>query len=135
MKCSGLDDAQLKRRAAEPSTLSLLGLVRHMTEVERSWFRRRIAGESPDVAGPIYYTDARRDDDFDALDSTEVSAVFDRYLQEIELCRRIFEAADLDAVVGENSVRWIVTHMLEEYARHNGHADLLRERIDGRTGQ
>ena len=134
MKCSGLDEKQLKLRAAEPSTLSLLGLVRHMTEVERGWFRRRIAGESGDTAGPIYYTDERPDDDFDALDDTEVMLVFDRYMREVEACRRAAAGVSLDTVVGDYSVRWIMTHMIEEYARHNGHADLVRERIDGSTG-
>jgi Protein of unknown function (DUF664) len=102
-----------------------------MTEVERSWFRRCIAGEQ---APPLYYTKEREDDDFDALDDTPVSEVFDRYSRELDLCREILSGASLDTVVGEHSVRWIVTHMIEEYARHNGHADLLRERIDGARG-
>jgi len=131
MKCEGLDEAQLKLRACEPSTLSLLGLVRHMTEVERGWFRRSIGGEQ---VAPIYYSDQAPDDDFDALDSTPVSVVFERYLDEVELCRKIMDSAALDDVAGDRSVRWIVIHMVEEYARHNGHADLLRERIDGATG-
>jgi uncharacterized damage-inducible protein DinB len=130
-KCADLDEPQLKDRAAPPSTLSLLGLVRHMTEVERSWFRRRIAGEH---APPLYYTEEREDDDFDALDDTPGAEVFDRYLREVDLCRPILSAAALDTVVGDYSVRWIVMHMIEEYARHNGHADLLRERIDGAKG-
>jgi uncharacterized damage-inducible protein DinB len=131
MKCADLDESQLKRRAVPPSTLSLLGLVRHMTEVERGWFRRRIAGEQ---APPLYYTQAREDDDFDALDDSPVSEVFERYLRELDLCREVMSAASLDALVGDYSVRWIVTHMIEEYARHNGHADLLRECIDGVKG-
>jgi uncharacterized damage-inducible protein DinB len=134
MKCSGLDDSQLKRRAAEPSSLSLLGLLRHMTDVERAWFRRRIAGESRETVPPIYYTDQRRDDVFDALDDTETAVVLERYLSEVETCRRVLHGVSLDTVVGEYSVRWILTHMIEEYARHNGHADLLRERIDGSKG-
>jgi uncharacterized damage-inducible protein DinB len=131
MKCAELDESQLKLRATPPSTLSLLGLVRHMTEVERSWFRRRIAGEQ---APPLYYTPDREDDDFDALDDTPVGEVFARYTRELDLCRDILVGVSLDSVVGEYSVRWIVTHMLEEYARHNGHADLLREAIDGARG-
>ena len=131
MKCTGLSDDQLKLRSAEPATLSLLGLVRHMTEVERGWFRRRIAGEQ---APPIYYTENRPDDDFDALGDTEPAEVFDRYMREVEICRHIMDRVSLDTVVGEYSVRWIVTHMIEEYARHNGHADLIRERIDGAKG-
>jgi hypothetical protein len=131
LKCAELDEAQLKKRSAEPSTLSLLGLVRHMTEVERSWFRRRIAGEQ---AGPIYYSDERPDDDFDALDDTPLDVVFERYQHEVAMCRRVLHDASLDTVVGDISVRWIVLHMIEEYARHNGHADILRERIDGAKG-
>jgi hypothetical protein len=131
-KCSGLSDSQLKLRSAPPSSLSLLGLVRHMTEVERSWFRRRIAGED---APPLYYTEQRPDDDFDALDDTPVAAVFVAYREELGRCRSVLAARSLDDEVGgTNSVRWIVTHMIEEYARHNGHADLLREAIDGATG-
>ena len=131
MKCADLDEGQLKRRAAPPSTLSLLGLVRHMTEVERNWFRRRIAAED---APPIYYTREREDDDFDALDDTPVADVFERYLRELDLCREVMFGASLDTEVGDNSVRWIVAHMIEEYARHNGHADILRECVDGATG-
>jgi uncharacterized damage-inducible protein DinB len=131
MKCAELDESQLKLRATPPSTLSLLGLVRHMTEVERSWFRRRIAAEQ---APPLYYTPEREDDDFDALDDTPVGEVFERYTHEMDLCREILSGVSLDSVVGEYSVRWIVTHMIEEYARHNGHADLLREAIDGARG-
>jgi uncharacterized damage-inducible protein DinB len=139
MKCTGLNDAQLKQRSAEPSTLSLLGLVRHMTEVERSWFRRRIAGQD---APPLYYTEARRDGDFDDLDDADPAATFAAFNAEVEVCRAIAAGVSLDTVVanrskdgrGDFSVRWIYVHMIEEYARHNGHADLLRERIDGATG-
>jgi len=131
MKCEGLHEDQLKRRAADPSTLSLLGLVRHMTEVERGWFRRRIAGLD---LGPLYYTKERPDDDFDALEDTPVEEVFARYVAELDACRQVLTGVSLDDVRADYSVRWIVTHMIEEYARHNGHADLLRERIDGATG-
>jgi uncharacterized damage-inducible protein DinB len=132
-KCSGLSDEQLKRRSAPPSSLSLLGLVRHMTEVERSWFRKRIGGED---LPPLYYSEEQPDDDFDALDSTEVASVFAAYRQEMGLCRAVAAAHSLDEVVrnGTTSVRWIYLHMIEEYARHNGHADLLREAIDGSKG-
>lgn len=135
LKCQGLTEEQLKLRAAEPSTLTLLGLVRHMTEVERSWFRRRIGGQD---APPLYYTPEREDDDFLVLDVPDVATVFNAYVREIELCKHAAAGVALDAVVGEApkqwSARWIFTHMVEEYARHNGHADLLRERIDGSTG-
>ncbi|HZS94999.1 MAG TPA: DinB family protein [Chloroflexota bacterium] len=138
MKCAGLSDDQLKTRSAEPSSLSLLGLVRHMTDVERGWFRRGVAQESgPDVA-PIYYSEDRPDGDFDSLDDTPVPEVFARFQSEIDKCRAAAANVPLDRVVQRRdekfSVRWIYTHMIEEYARHNGHADLLRERIDGAVG-
>jgi uncharacterized damage-inducible protein DinB len=139
MKCAGLSDAQLKLRSAEPSTLSLLGLVRHMTEVERSWFRRRIGGES---VAPQYYSDQNPDGDFDDVDAADVAAMFAAYAAEVEKCKAVAAGVTLDTLVGSTtsgsrgpfSVRWIYVHMIEEYARHNGHADLLRERIDGAKG-
>jgi uncharacterized damage-inducible protein DinB len=134
MKCAGLDDEQLRLRSAEPSALSLLGLVRHMTDVERGWFRRGVGGQQgPDVQ-PIYYSDARPEGDFEDLDDPDPAAVFAAYTEEVERCRAAAAGVPLDRVVGEQSVRWIYLHMIEEYARHNGHADLLRERIDGSTG-
>jgi len=135
IKCAGLSAAQLKQRSVAPSSLSLLGLVRHMTEVERSWFRRRLAGERDDQAGPLYYTDERPDADFDDVEEADAAAMFEAYQREVERCRAVAAGVSLDLVVGEGySVRWIYVHLLEEYARHNGHADLLRERIDGATG-
>jgi hypothetical protein len=136
-KCEGLTDAQLKLRSAEPSTLSLIGLVRHMTEVERNWFRRRIGGES---ASPLYYSDQNEDGDFDDVDNADPAAMFAAYREEVEKCRAVAAGVALDALAatsgrrGPTSVRWIYVHMIEEYARHNGHADLLRERIDGAKG-
>jgi uncharacterized damage-inducible protein DinB len=137
-KCAGLSEPQLKQRSAEPSTLSLLGLVRHMTDVERSWFRRRIGGES---IGRQYATEQNPDAAFDAVDEADVSAMFAAYQAEVEACRAVAEGVPLDTLVGSSaagrgpySVRWIYLHMIEEYARHNGHADLLRERIDGAKG-
>ncbi|TKK87312.1 DinB family protein [Herbidospora galbida] len=139
MKCAGLTDEQLRRRAVEPSSLSLLGLVRHLADVERAWFRIRLNGE--DLA-PIFFTDAAPDDDFDAVDSAPVEEVFATWKAEIEIARKISAETSLDALMkkpnraGElMSHRWILAHMLEEYARHNGHADFLRERIDGVTGE
>jgi uncharacterized damage-inducible protein DinB len=138
-KCEGLDEAQLKRRSAEPSSLSLLGLVRHMTEVERGWFRRRIAGES---VPRQYKSEQNRDADFDDLDNANPAATFAAYREEVDRCRAAAAGVTLDTQVGSAtsggrgpfSVRWIYVHMIEEYARHNGHADLLRERIDGARG-
>ena len=141
LKCEGLDAEQLARRAVEPSTMSLLGLVRHMSDVERGWFRRRFAGQ--DVAGR-YRTAEEPDGDFDGAvaDPAVVEDAFAAWRAEIEEADRwLDELTDLDATVvtprgdEETTVRDILIHMVEEYARHCGHADLLRECIDGRTGQ
>lgn len=138
MKCEGLTDEQLRTRSVEPSSLSLLGLVRHMTEVERNWFRRVLEGED---AKPLYYGPGNDDGDFDDVDTADAAADFARFREEVDHCRRLAAAhPDLDTIGKgarhgrEFSLRWIYVHMIEEYARHNGHADLLRERIDGRTG-
>ncbi len=139
MKCAGLSDQQLKLRSAEPSTLSLLGLVRHLTDVERSWFRRRVAGEQGPDVGPIYYSEERVDGDFDDLDDTDPARVFAAYAEEVERCRAAVDGLPLDHSFLHDgwtfSLRWVYLHMIVEYARHNGHADLLRERIDGVTGE
>jgi uncharacterized damage-inducible protein DinB len=135
-KCGGLTGEQLKRRCIEPSDLSLLGLVRHMAEVERDWFRHRFAGESP---GYLYVTDEDLDAEFDVA-AADAEADLDTYLCEIELVRRAMSGCSLDETFldprrgVEMSLRWVYTLMIQEYARHNGHADLLRERIDGATG-
>jgi len=138
VKCEGLTDQQLKTRSVEPSSLSLLGLVRHMTEVERNWFRRVLVAED---AKPVYYAPGNDDGDFDDVEAADVAADMQRFADEVEHCRRAAgEYPDLDTIGKgarhgrEFSLRWIYVHMIEEYARHNGHADLLRERIDGRTG-
>jgi uncharacterized damage-inducible protein DinB len=135
MKCAGLDDEQLRLRSSEPSTLSLLGLVRHLTDVERGWFRRGVGGQRGPEVAPIYYSDERPEGDFDDLDDLSPAAVFAAFSEEVERCRAATTGVPLDQLVGEQSVRWIYLHMIEEYARHNGHADLLRERIDGATGE
>jgi uncharacterized damage-inducible protein DinB len=136
-KCSGLTAAQLRQRAAPPSSLSLLGLVRHMAEVERGWFRRRIAGE--DVAF-LFSSETDPDGEFDHVDAADAARDLETYQREIELARAAVAGRDLDETFfhtrrnAQMSVRWVYVHMVEEYARHNGHADLLRERIDGATG-
>ena len=138
LKCAGLTPAQLATRAVEPSTLSLLGLVRHMADVERGWFRRRLAGED---APPLYYSDEDPDGDFDNLDPAAVDEAFATWHAECDRAREIAAALpSLDVMVTDRagrklSARWVLHHMIEEYARHNGHADLLRERIDGATGE
>lgn len=135
-KCEGLTDDQLRLKSAAPSTLSLLGLVRHLAEVERGWFRRTLALEDvPDQ----FITDADPDGDFNDLDSTPVDVVFAAWRAECERARQIVAARQLDDSGRQRSgrdvsMRWILVHMIEEYSRHNGHADLLRERIDGATG-
>ena len=137
VKCEGLTDDQLRARAVPPSSLSLLGLVRHMGEVERSWFRRVLGGEQ---APPRYYSDENPDGDFDDVAGAAVAEAFGYWRDECAHAReRVAAAPSLDVTGtgrgGERySLRWIMVHMIEEYARHNGHADLLRERIDGAVG-
>jgi uncharacterized damage-inducible protein DinB len=137
LKCAGLTDDQLRTRSVEPSTLSLLGLVRHMAEVERYWFRRQFAGAD---LGPLYwYTGDDPDHDFNGVPTADVAADFAAYQEEVLAARSTAAGRSLDdQFVSRGGVtidlRWIYLHMIEEYARHNGHADLLRERIDGTTG-
>ncbi len=136
-KCAGLTAGQLRQRAVPPSSLSLLGLVRHMTDVERGWFRRRVAGED---VGFLYSSEADPDGEFDRVDAADAEQDLAAYLQEIELAGQAAAGRELDETFfhtrrrAQMSVRWVYLHMIEEYARHNGHADLLRERIDGATG-
>jgi uncharacterized damage-inducible protein DinB len=140
LKCSGLDAAELARRSVEPSTLSLLGLVRHLAEVERNWFRRVLAGQD---APRLYRADDDRDADFNGAvpDPEVVAQAWEVWRAEVAFAERfVAEAPNLDVVgnipdQGAVSLREVLVHMIEEYARHNGHADLLRERIDGRVGQ
>jgi uncharacterized damage-inducible protein DinB len=137
-KCSGLTADQLKKRAVAPSRLSLLGLVRHMTEVERWWFRMH-AGRQ-DLAFP--YDPKSEGADFEDLDGADAAANLAAYRDEIEAAKAAVADRRLEDVVPSRGdhpertrdVRWIYLHMIEEYARHNGHADLVRERIDGQTG-
>jgi hypothetical protein len=135
MKCEGLTAEQLKLRSAAPSTLTLLGLVRHMTEVERGWFRIRAAKEELDFP---YSTKENPDADLLDVDAADASADIALYVEECQRAQAALAQVDLDEVIYRSErwfdVRWIYLHMLEEYARHNGHADLLRERIDGATG-
>ncbi|WP_059006085.1 DinB family protein [Streptomyces specialis] len=137
MKCDGLTDEELRRRSMPPSTLTLLGLVRHMAEVERAWFRRVIGGE--DV--PLVWSD---EEDYqrayDAGDSTRAEA-FAAWHEEVAHARRVEAAAEsLDVTAHQPrwntdvSLRLVMLHMIHEYARHNGHADFLREAIDGTVG-
>lgn len=133
-RCGGLDGEQLARGAVEPSSLTLLGLVRHMAEVERVWFRRRVGGED---LGAVWPEDG--EEGFGGVDAAYAERDFGRYAEEVEAARAAAAGRGLDetfAVASGRrlSVRWVYVHMIQEYSRHNGHADLLRERVDGRTG-
>jgi uncharacterized damage-inducible protein DinB len=136
-KCAGLSDDDLRTRSVPPSELSLLGLVRHMAEVERSWFRRVVDGQDvPLVWGEGWDFQAA----YDASGSTRAEA-FEAWEAEVAHARRIEAAAGSLDVTGvdrrsgdEYSLRRVLLHLIQEYARHNGHADLIRERIDGVTG-
>ncbi|MDP9093123.1 MAG: DinB family protein [Actinomycetota bacterium] len=138
VKCDGLSPKQLAARAVEPSPLSLLGLVRHMADVERGWFR----GFNGEDTHPRYYSGEDPDGDFDnvAGDQAQVAEAFGYWQAEIEHAREVVAAAHLDATYVRRrdertfSLRWVLVHMIEEYARHAGHADFLRERIDGAVG-
>jgi hypothetical protein len=146
MKCSGLDAEQRARRAVPPSTLSLLGLVRHLAEMERATFRELIAGQ--DVTR-LYISPTNRDGDFDGAvaDPAVVTEAWDAWRAEVDFATRfVAEAPSLD-ITGDDplnqhgsgggamSLREALLGSIEEYARHMGHADLLREQIDGRIGQ
>ncbi len=130
-KCAGLTGEQLAERAVPPSDLSLLGLIRHMTRVERAWFRQRFADEPVEDA---YGREAA----FTDTDPARAAADYARFTEECKLADAAAAHAPLDATCTHDgytmSLRLIYLHMIEEYARHLGHADLLRERIDGATG-
>jgi uncharacterized damage-inducible protein DinB len=137
MKCEGLPDSELRSRSMPPSTLTLLGLVRHMAEVERTWFRRVINGED------ISFVWSERGDYQEAYDASTAtrSEAFAAWQAEVESSRRIEEQAASLEVTGYSarwdervSLRLVMLHVLLEYARHNGHADFLREGIDGTVG-
>ena len=134
MKCEGLDPEQLARRSVPPSTMSLLGLVRHLAEAERDW-RNWISDGDP---LPKLY--GRRDGDFDG--AVADPAVVDAAYADLEREQAATDAAlaphpDLGTRLGKESIaaRELLVHRIEEYARHCGHADLLRECVDGRVGQ
>ena len=138
VKCAGLTGDQLRLRSAEPSSMSLLGLVRHMAHVERVWFRVVLDGEP---LPKLWGKDRDNDADFKEVDTASVKEAFDVWQEEIEHARAISAAKPLDAVAArprrgrDISHRRTLVHLIQEYARHNGHADLLRERIDGMTGE
>lgn len=140
LKCAGLSPEQLARRAVEPSAISLLGLVRHMADVEHYWFRELLAGQ--DVP-PRFHSAADPDGDFEGAQGTAgaVEEAWRAWREAVDFSDAFVESApDLDVTGNDRrrgtiSLRWVMVHMIEEYARHNGHADFLRERIDGATGE
>ena len=136
LKCTGLSDDDLRRRTT-PSSLSLLGIVRHMAEVERAWFRRVIDGQDVPL---VWSPDGNFQLAYDAADADRAEA-FAAWEAEIAHARRVERAAASLDVTGvdrrsgdEYSLRRILVHLVQEYARHNGHADLIREGVDGATG-
>lgn len=139
-KAEGITDEQARTATCPPSDLTMLGLIRHLSDVERGWAQRTFAGVK---ASPLYYGDAHPDGDDDGdfhppPDATLPDAL-DVWWHEIETANDIYDAAiDLDQVDkgrGFYSLRWILIHLIEEYARHLGHADLIRQAIDGQTGE
>ncbi|MFE7121220.1 DinB family protein [Streptomyces sp. NPDC057654] len=138
-KCAGLDDHQVRLAAVEPSAMTLLGLVQHMTVVERKWFQEVLAGREASYDEAI-------GNGFTLVAERGMDAALTDWRAEVQRSREAAAGSSLDGsgalneqfakIVGESTVslRWILVHMIEEYARHNGHADLIRERIDGVTG-
>jgi Protein of unknown function (DUF664) len=133
LKCAGLTGEQLAQRADPPSTLSLLGLIRHLAKVERIWFRIRFAAEQVEWLYGDYW-----DLDFNDLDPSRAEAEYAQLVEEMRLADAAVADAKLDDRFEWNdqeaSLRFVYLHMIGEYARHNGHADLLREHTDGVTG-
>ncbi len=137
LKCEGLDDAQRKARPVPTSLLSLHGLVRHMAEVERHWFRQVLLVEHD--APNLWADDDVEDSELTPLDEANWELDLATWRDECEASRRVAALRTLDTVGthrsgSSHSLRWIYTHMIEEYARHNGHADLIRELVDGAAG-
>jgi hypothetical protein len=141
LKCEGLDAEQMARRSLPPSTMSLLGLVRHMAGVEQSWNKRVLQADMALPRLDIAYRDDDRDWDFNGAvaDDEVVEQAWASWRQEVTDAEAWLAQDDFDRVVDVHGdrieVRDVVVHLVEEYARHCGHADLLRECIDGRTGQ
>jgi uncharacterized damage-inducible protein DinB len=138
-KCDGLSDEQLRRRPLPTSAMSLLGLVRHLADVELNWFRVSLDGQS---AFPHYWHRGSDGSDIDwEVEMADVAESFGAWREEVDHARRIVAASEtLDRSFdhpydGPVTLRWILNHMIEEYARHNGHADLMREAIDGAVGE
>lgn len=141
-KCEGLSEAQLRLRPAQSSALTLLGLMRHLQGVERAWFQRTLAGTTPHFFPYRTYVTADGGEWFDESDPTPAGEVYEDYLKACQESRQVFAkvTTDLARIVpnpefGDTDVRFVLAHVIEECARHVGHADLLREAIDGATGE
>jgi uncharacterized damage-inducible protein DinB len=139
-KCAGLTADQLRRRSVPPSSMSLLGLVRHLADVERIWFLVRVGGQ-PDQ--PYWKTADNWDADFDEVDGADAAAAFARYEQAVAAAREVaagrpleeqYTTTDRRGSTYTFDLRWVHFHMIQEYARHLGHADIVREQVDGVTG-
>jgi uncharacterized damage-inducible protein DinB len=133
--CAGLTAEHLASRPLPSTGLSLLGLVRHMAKVERVWFRKRVAEE--DVPH-LHDFEARDDTDFNQIDPADAPDAVEQLRDEWVLADRAVAGVDFEHTIqhhGDMSLRMVYVHMIQEYARHNGHADLLREAIDGATGR
>jgi hypothetical protein len=137
-KVSGLSGEQLVQRAVEPSSLSLIGLIRHLSEVEKYWFHRALA-QAP--SEPKFWTAEDPDGDFNQTDPARAEQDLEDFRQIVKTSNDLAARYDLEDTFirpgheGVYSLRYLYLHMIEEYARHNGHADLLRERTDGTTGE
>ena len=134
--CAGLTTDELAQRPVPPSNLSLLGLVRHMAKVERTWFRERAAGQT---FPPMYDPQLGKDADFEDIRAEQAPDAVDRLQEEWKLGDEAVAGLDFDHILptrdAEMSLRMMYVHMISEYARHNGHGDILRETIDGVTGR
>lgn len=141
-KCEGLSGEQLRLRPVRSSALTLLGLMRHLQGVERAWFQATLAGTTPRFFPYRTYVTADGGEWYDESDATPAGDVYADYLKACEESRQVFAKVtiDLERIVanpefGDTDVRFILEHVIEEYARHVGHADLLREAIDGVAGE
>jgi hypothetical protein len=140
LKCADLDAAQLARRSVPPSTMSLLGLIRHMADVERNWFRRVMAQAD---APPLFWSSEKADADWlgAVADPAVVAGAWRAWREAVAFADQFVAGSPdlgMKGIMADGTpiaLREVLIHMIEEYARHCGHADLLRERIDGRVGQ
>lgn len=137
-KCDGLEEDQLRQASVAPSPITLLGLVQHMAEVERNWFRRVLVQEdAPSIRTPDTGPETI-DGGFDLAEEDTYEGALPIWQAEMDRARKNCAARALEDTSpfmgGQVTLRWIYTHMIAEYARHCGHADFIRERIDGRTG-